>query len=51
MTLSNIALGQENNFYLTGKVLDANDNPIPYARVGLLHHQIGTSTNQSGIFY
>lgn len=50
VALSNFAFGQEDDFYLEGKVLDTENNPIPYASVGLLHDQIGTSTNLSGGF-
>jgi hypothetical protein len=40
----------ETDYRLTGRVLDMNGKPIPYASVGLLQHQIGTSTNLSGGF-
>jgi len=54
LAMGNLAFSQTSKsttyYQLVGKVLDMNNNPIPYATVGLINHQIGTSTNQSGSF-
>ena len=42
---------QQNNIKLNGLVVDANNEPIPYAAVGILSKSIGTSTTEEGRFF
>lgn len=46
-----LTLSQENNIKLDGIVVDENNEPIPYAAVGITSKSIGTATTEEGTFY
>ena len=45
-----VVLAQESNA-ITGKVIDQNGYEVPYAAVGILQKNIGTTSTEDGTFY
>src|SRR5688572_2596565 len=48
--LSCIAFPQKKSAFVSGKVLDENENPLPNVSVTILGRQSGISTSDSGTF-
>jgi hypothetical protein len=48
--LTVIAFSQKKSAFVSGKVLDENENPLSHVSVTILGKQTGISTNDSGIF-
>ena len=50
LLVSTIAFCQKKIAYVSGKVVDDNENPLPNVSVVILGRQTGISTNDSGLF-
>jgi CarboxypepD_reg-like domain/TonB-dependent Receptor Plug Domain len=50
LLLSTIAFSQKKTAYVSGKIVDDNENPLPGVSVIILGKQTGASTNDSGYF-
>lgn len=50
LLLSTIAFSQKKTAYVSGKIVDDNENPLPGVSVIILGKQTGISTNDSGYF-
>ena len=50
IVLSNLLLAQQNEILVKAKVIDENNNPVPFADVAFRRLQIGFSTNKEGYF-
>src|SRR5690242_3111865 len=48
--LSLISYSQKKSAFVSGKVIDENENPLPHVSVTILGRQAGISTNDSGYF-
>ena len=50
LLLAAISFSQKKSAYVSGKVLDENENPLPKVSVVILGRQSGVTTNDSGTF-
>ncbi|MEJ0102278.1 MAG: carboxypeptidase-like regulatory domain-containing protein [Bacteroidota bacterium] len=48
--LSVFVFSQKKSAYVSGKVMDENENPLPHVSVVILGRQTGISTNDTGYF-
>ncbi len=48
--LSNLIFAQQNEITVNAKVVDENNNPVPFADVAFRRLQLGFSTNKEGFF-
>ena len=44
-------LQAQKNIPITGKIIDDNDNEIPFAAIGIISKNIGTTSTEDGTFY
>ena len=44
-------LEAQKNIPITGKIVDDNDNEIPFAAIGIISKNIGTTSTEDGTFY
>lgn len=50
LILSNLIFAQQNEIKVTAKVVDENNNPVPFADVAFRRLQLGFSSNKEGVF-
>jgi len=50
IVFSNLLLAQQNEILVKAKVIDENNNPVPFADVAFRRLQLGFSTNKEGFF-
>ncbi len=48
--LSNLIFAQQNEIVVNAKVVDENNNPVPFADIAFRRLQLGFSTNKDGFF-